>query len=163
MRTFELEKEINTILKTVATKEQLLECYAHLGERTIELEIKNQALMEAVSEVVSEEQAVDISTRIETKIDEHLWRNTSPESREQLFDYGYKKPVVLCDFDEACDSLVSGDPVYLLNPDNTEKIATSVEEIEAHVKKGGLCGLSQLTVDFDIEYVLGRDQEQDYE
>lgn len=164
MRTFNLEKEIHTVAETAQTYEQVLDCYIDLGQRMIELEMQKQALAEAVAEVVSEEQAVDISTKVSQKIDEHMWRNTTQAAREMLYEYGYKKPVVLCTYDEAIDLVDRKEPVFMLNGNNTEKLATSREEVDVHMSIGGLCGTTQFVIDQDIEYVLhGGDIEEDYE
>jgi len=163
MRTFELEKEINTVLKSNLTKEELLDHYAALGEGYIQCEVRRQALLESVSEVVNEMQAGEIGEKMTQKIDEHFWRHTPDSAKEELFRYGYQKPVVPINQEEAIKSLQRQDPVLLLFSDNTEKLAETEEEIKEHIKKGGLCANTQLTVDLEIDYILHEEEDLEYD
>ena len=159
MNTFELERDIDFILNNAVSVKQYKEGYKMLAETAIELSIKYQALVEAMSEIASGEQIKSITLRMGELIEEHTWRNTTPEEREKLAEYGYTKPIVLMDKEESVFYFMMGRTVYLLERDNTEKAAESKKEIEEYINNGGFCGVEQFSVDMVEDFLENREEE----
>ena len=160
MNTYELEREIDFILDTAVSAKQFKEGYEMLAKTALEYSVKYQALLEAVAETVSKDQVEAISLRIDELIEEHAWRNTTPEERKILSEYGYKKAIVPMEKEEIMFYFTIGEPVFLLGRDSTEILAESKEEIENHINSGGLCGVGQFSVDMVENYLEHR--EEDY-
>ena len=161
MRTFELEEEIKGVLDEKGLSvEQLKEAYAILGEKAVQYSLESQSLEEAVLEVAPKQIAEAIGKKRNELFESHIFRHITPEMAEVLSAYGYNKPVVLLEEEEALEAFEEGKEILLLFQGDKEKIASSIEEIGNHVENNGLLAMTQLSMDEEIEFLLsGKDYE----
>lgn len=152
--TYEIEKKLHDLMvknnKGEADLQEFISAFIEATSTAIEYKKQRDALMESIDELVEEDIAQELYDETELKMSEYDFRYMSEEDVSKLEEYGYTKPIVPVDYEDAMEYFDEGYPVFLLNRDNTEKPVTLGINIEHHIKDGGMVGVQQFAVE-DME------------
>lgn len=162
MNIKEIEYKYFNELKKPKTYEELYKAYAELLMLYVDAELKKEVLTETIADMLSEKEIDYFASQVQEKIESYVWRNTPKEARDKMAEYGYTKPMVLINKEEALKSFKRGNNVFLLNKNNTEELAKTEEDILNHGLQGGYFGNDQITVDCEMDWVLSDDYEEEY-
>lgn len=146
MYTHELEQEIE-IANTASSMKQLKDCYDNMARTAIDLTIRSQSLEEAVTNVLPEDMLKQIGEERNRIVNDYVWRYVTEEDKAILNSYGYTKPIVLVDEEQAHNAYTKGSPVFLLGQDDTEMVAQNFDQVAEHIENGGLVGVTQYYMD----------------
>jgi hypothetical protein len=105
-------------------------------------EILDEATYEQIASMASQNLAAD-----NQKENEGL-----PAAMKEMFTYGYqKKDVIPVPVESAQSLFQKGWEVWLLMPDNTEKLASDITKIEKHYRNGGMFGVAVAELETRME------------
>ena len=158
MTTYEFEEAIKEAINTDTSSADYMNKLGPVLDEAVELKINYESILDAISQTVTEEQAHQIVDLTKKIADEYNWRYIDADAKKKINDYGYYKPVVVVEEEEAAEYLDNGKNILLLRKDNTETVSNNEREIKSFLLQGGLIAVPQLYVDEDLENIANGDK-----
>ncbi len=166
--TYEIEKKRHELMlknaRGEADAKEFVDAFLEASVMAAEYKESRDALLESINKTVTKEVADEIIGEADLLASEYDYRFVSKENIAKLEEYGYTKPIVPVDYEEAMEYMDDGYPVFLLNKDGTEKVAGMGFDVERHIKDGGMVGVLQFAAEDKetsfLEDVLGSDEKK---
>lgn len=158
--TYEISKEVSDILASELSANALRQKFAALSVTCLSSEEQRQALVQAIEDKCDPSLAKEVFAYADNLLDEHMWRNTTPEMKAKLKERGCDEPFVVCTkTSEAVDAVTSGYPIFAIRGDGTYYVCQSELDIKQAEQDGCIFGTSQFAMDDIMEKILQPESE----